>query len=63
MHQEDITMINLYTLNNRASVIQEAIKFDPYFIQYLKITSKQIKLKWEAENYETSKRKHWRKSL
>lgn len=40
MHQEDITMINLYTLNNRASEIQEAIKFDPYFIPYLKITSK-----------------------
>lgn len=30
VHQEDITMITLYTFNNRASEIQEGIQFDPY---------------------------------
>lgn len=51
VHQEDVTMITLYTFNNRALEIQEAIKFDPYLTVFLKITLKGIiKLKRETEN-------------
>lgn len=58
VHQEDVTMITLYTFNNRALEIQEAIKFDPYLTIFLKITLKGIiKLKRETENQKTSREK------
>lgn len=40
MYQKDVTMTTLYTFNNRASEIQETLKFDPYLHHLYKLPQK-----------------------